>query len=58
MIIGLKHLYPWIAVQLQSFFENGPPEWMTVGTKVLLVKDKSESDDPSNFRPNTSLPTT
>ena len=53
----LSNLHSRIAAQLQYVFINGPPDWMTVGRTVLVVKEAEKGSVPSNFRPITCLPT-
>jgi len=35
----IMNLHSQIAVHFQSVLMNGPPEWMTAGRTVLVVKD-------------------
>ena len=53
----LQSLHSRIAVQLHYVFTHGPPDWMTLGRTVLVVKDAVKGSIPSNFRPITCLPT-
>ena len=36
-------IHPGIAAQLQHVYVHGPPEWMTTGRTVLMVKDASRA---------------
>ena len=51
----LRSLHSRIAVQLHYVFTHGPPDWMTLGRTVLVVKDAAKGSIPSNFRPITCL---
>jgi len=50
-------LHERIARQLQEVITTGkPPDWMTKGRTVLILKDPKKGTTPSNFRPITCLP--
>ena len=51
----LRNLHSRLAVQLHYVFTHGPPDWMTLGRTVLVVKDAAKGSIPSNFRPITCL---
>ena len=53
----LTNMHPRLASYLQDIFQKGPPEWLTLGRTVLVVKDINKGMNPANFRPITCLPT-
>jgi len=54
----LTSLHPALVRSLNNILNNTEeiPQWMTVGTTHLLLKEGKDSSDPSNYRPITCLP--
>ena len=53
----LTNIHQRLACHLQDIFQKGPPEWLTLGRTVLVVKDVNKGMNPAKFRPITCLPT-
>jgi len=58
----LKHLtslHERLAQQFQSILDDPScmPSWLTTGRTVLIQKDQTQGNNPSNYRPITCLPT-
>ena len=50
-------LHVRICHQLNTILSTGaPPDWLTSGRTVLILKDPSKGNIPSNYRPITCLP--
>jgi len=50
-------LHGRLVAQLEDVMHKGtPPKWMTTGRTVLIPKDPSKGNIPSNYRPITCLP--
>nr|XP_054749778.1 uncharacterized protein LOC129255450 [Lytechinus pictus] len=51
------NLHERLSLQMNEIVVNGnPPEWMTKGRTVLIPKDPTKGNIPSNYRPITCLP--
>lgn len=51
----LSRLHCRTLTHLQDLLMSSPPDWMTTGKTVLIKKDKSKPNTPSNYRPITCL---
>ncbi|XP_063956544.1 uncharacterized protein LOC135154347 [Lytechinus pictus] len=51
------NLHERLSMQMNEIVVNGnPPNWMTKGRTVLIPKDPTKGNIPSNYRPITCLP--